>query len=577
MHKRGELCRPTAATSIVPRCGPVATDLRSGGRRAWPGLEMVKRHSLLRSMLSVSGGTFVSRLLGLAREVAIATAFGASAMTDAFWVAFRIPNFLRRLFAEGSFSLAFVPVLTQVKAGEDHDELRDMIARTAGTLSGILMLVTALGVLGADVLARLFAPGSVGDPLKLQVTGDLLRLTFPYLMFVSLTALAGGVLNSFHRFALPALTPVLLNLAMIFAALWLAPLLEVPIMALGWAVLAAGIMQLLLQLPALHGLNLLTLPRWGWRHPQVRRIFQLMIPTLFGSSVAQVNLLLDTIIASFLITGSQTWLAQSDRLLEFPLGIFGVALGTVILPTLSRHHVSTDGAAFARALDWGLRTASLIAVPAMLALFLLAGPLVSTLFQHGQFTPHDVRMATLSLSALALGLPAFALIKVVAPAFYARQDTRTPVRAGVIAMIASMLLNFVFVGLLYLRWGGAGGEGAADGIFAAIAATPGLHMGLALSSALAGYMNLILLWRALARDGIFRAQPGWTRHLLRLAFACTVMVAVLLLALSVWQDWTTWPAWLRIQRLAVLVCAGAAAYVSSLFLAGFRLNDLRAG
>lgn len=537
---------------------------------------MVKRHSLLRSMLSVSGGTFVSRLLGLAREVAIATAFGASAMTDAFWVAFRIPNFLRRLFAEGSFSLAFVPVLTEVKAGEDHAELREMIARTAGTLSGILMLVTALGVLGADVLARLFAPGSVGDPLKLQVTGDLLRLTFPYLMFVSLTALAGGVLNSFHRFALPALTPVLLNLAMIAAALWLAPLLQVPIMALGWAVLAAGIMQLLLQLPALHGLNLLTLPRWGWRHPQVRRIFRLMIPTLFGSSVAQVNLLLDTIIASFLITGSQTWLAQSDRLLEFPLGIFGVALGTVILPTLSRHHVSTDGAAFARALDWGLRTASLIAVPAMFALFLLAGPLLATLFQHGQFTPHDVRMATLSLAALALGLPAFALIKVVAPAFYARQDTRTPVRAGIVAMVASMLLNFVFVGFLYLRWGGS--AAAVDGgMLAAIAATPGLHMGLALSSALAGYLNLALLWRALARAGIFRAQPGWARHLLRLAFACTVMVVVLLLALSVWQDWTAWSAWLRIQRLAVLVCGGALAYVCSLFLAGFRLTDLRSG
>lgn len=525
-------------------------------------------------MLSVSGGTFVSRLLGLAREVAIATAFGASAMTDAFWVAFRIPNFLRRLFAEGSFSLAFVPVLMQVRASEDHAQLREMVSRTAGTLSGILMLVTALGVLGADVVARLFAPGSVADPNKLQVTADLLRLTFPYLMFVSLTALAGGVLNSFHRFALPALTPVVLNLSMIGGALWLAPRLDVPIMALGWAVLAAGIMQLLLQLPALSGLNLLTLPRWGWRHPQVRRIFTLMIPTLFGSSVAQVNLLLDTIIASFLITGSQTWLAQSDRLLEFPLGIFGVALGTVILPSLARHHVATDRTAFASALDWGLRTAMLIAVPAMFALLLLAGPILATLFQHGQFTAHDVRMATLSLSALALGLPAFALIKVVAPAFYARQDTRTPVRAGVAAMVASMVLNFVFVAVLYTYWGTERPVGT--GILEAIATIPGLHMGLALSSALAGYLNLILLWRALARDGIFQRHPGWGRHVLRLAFACAVMIAVLLVGLSVWSDWTSWSPWLRIQRLAVLVVAGAASYVLSMALAGFRMTDLRA-
>ena len=393
-----------------------------------------RRPSLLRSTLTFSGGTFVSRVLGLVREQAIAYAFGANAATDAFWVAFRIPNFLRRLFAEGSFSVAFVPVFTEVKETRSHEDLKQLVARTAGTLGGVLLVVTAIGVVGAGWVARGFAPGSIDEPVKLGLTTDLLRVTFPFLLFVSLTALAGGVLNSFHKFELPALTPVILNFCMIAGALWLAPHLDTPIMALGWAILAAGILQLLVQLPALKSLDLLSLPRWGWNHPDVRRIMRLMVPTLFGSSVAQINLLLDTLIASFLISGSQTWLAQTDRLLEFPLGVFGVALGTVILPSLSRHHVSTDRESFAKALDWGIRTALLISVPAMLALVLLAKPILATLLQHGRFTAHDVDMAALSLSALSFGLPAFALVKVVAPAFYARQDTKTPVRAGIVAI-----------------------------------------------------------------------------------------------------------------------------------------------
>ncbi len=413
---------------------------------------MSPRPSLLRSTLIFSSGTFVSRILGLVREQAIAYAFGANAATDAFWVAFRIPNFLRRLFAEGSFSVAFVPVFTEVKEKRSHEDLKQLVARTAGTLGGVLLVVTALGVLGAGWVARGFAPGSIDEPVKLALTTDLLRITFPFLLFVSLTALAGGVLNSFHRFGLPALTPVILNLCMIAGALWLAPHLDTPIMALGWAIFAAGILQLLVQLPALRALDLLSMPRWGWNHPDVRRIMRLMVPTLFGSSVAQINLLLDTLIASFLIAGSQTWLAQTDRLLEFPLGIFGVALGTVILPSLSRHHVATDREGFAKALDWGLRTALLISVPAMLALVLLAKPILATLLQHGRFTAHDVDMAALSLSALSFGLPAFALVKVVAPAFYARQDTKTPVRAGIVAMIANMVMNIVFVALLFALW-----------------------------------------------------------------------------------------------------------------------------
>ncbi len=534
----------------------------------------MNRPTLLRSMLSFSGGTFVSRILGLVREMVIASVFGVNWMTDAFWVAFRIPNFLRRLFAEGSFSVAFVPVLTEFKETRSHAELKALIARTAGTLGGILLLVTALGMLGAVWVTRGFAPGSIDEPGKFALTTDLLRLMFPFLFFVSLTALAGGVLNSFHRFMLPALTPVVMNVAMIGAAWWLAPHLHVPIVALGWAILAAGIIQLLVQLPALHRLGLLGLPRWGWRHPGVRRVLTLMVPTLFGSSVAQINLLLDTLIASFLITGSQTWLTQTDRLLEFPLGIFGVALGTVILPSLSRHHVTTDHDGFAKALDWGLRTALLIALPAMFALVLLAKPILATLLLHGRFTPHDVDMAALSLSALSFGLPAFALVKVVAPAFYARQDTKTPVRAAVVAMIANMVLNVFFVALLFHLWHAPDDLGG--GWLAAIARVPGLHMALALASALASYLNLAQLWLALRRDGVYVRQPGWTRHLLRLGIACLVMVVVLVAGLQLWPDWTAWSPLTRVLRLGVLVAAGGGAFVLALFAGGFRLRDLRA-
>ncbi|SFN20444.1 putative peptidoglycan lipid II flippase [Dokdonella immobilis] len=534
----------------------------------------VKPPGMLRSMLTFSGGTFVSRILGLVREMAIAWAFGANATTDAFWVAFRIPNFMRRLFAEGSFSVAFVPVMTEFKETRSHAELKELVSRTAGTLGLILLVVTALGVLGAAWVTRGFAPGSIDEPLKFALTTDLLRLTFPFLLFVSLTALAGGILNSFNKFALPALTPVILNICLIAGALWLAPLLEVPIMALGWAILAAGILQLVVQFPALRRLDLLTLPRWGWRHEGVRRILRLMVPTLFGSSVAQINLLLDTLIASFLITGSQTWLAQSDRLLEFPLGIFGVALGTVILPTLSRHHVSTDREGFSKALDWGLRTTLLIAVPAMLALVLLAKPILFTLFQHGAFTARDVEMASLSLSALALGLPAFALVKVVAPAFYARQDTKTPVRAGIIAMVASMLLNVLFIGLLLVLWQVP--ETAAASWWSRLSTVPGLHMGLALASASASYVNLGLLWRALRRDGVFAAEPGWIAHWARLAGACLVMVAVLWAGLALWPDWDDLHVASRVLRLGGLIAAGGFAFVVALFASGFRLRNLRA-
>jgi putative peptidoglycan lipid II flippase len=530
------------------------------------------RPSLLRSTISFTSGTFVSRILGLVREVVFASVFGANAATDAFWVAFRIPNFMRRLFAEGSFSTAFVPALTEMKEKGSEEDLRLMIARVAGTLGAILLVITALGMFFAPEVTAMFAPGSRDEPAKFQLTSDLLRITFPFLLFVSLTAVSGAVLNTFNRFAIPAITPVIMNVCMIAAALWWAPHFHIPVTSMAWAVLISGVLQLLVQLPVLARLGMLSWPRWGWAAPEVKKVMQLMVPTLFGSSVAQVNLLFDTLIASLLITGSQSWLAQSDRLLEFPLGMFGVALGTVILPSLSRHHVNTDHAGFSRALDWGLRTTLLIAVPAMLGLVLLAEPLIATLLQHGEFTSHDTRMAALSLSALSFGLPAFALVKVLAPAFFARQDTRTPVRAGVAAMLANMVLNAAFLALLFALWHQP--QDLSEGWLQALSKVPGLHMALALASALASYLNLWMLWHALRREGVYDREPGWARFFLRLLVACTVMVVLLVLGRWQWQDWTV-GIWTRIWRLMTLVGGGGLAYGAVLFAMGFRVRDLR--
>ena len=534
----------------------------------------MKSPSMFRGLLSFSAMTMVSRVLGLVRDMAINAAFGASGATDAFWVAFRIPNFMRRLFAEGSFSTAFVPVFTQVKETRSHAELKVLMAQVSGTLGGVLLVVTALGIFFAPQVTVLFSPGALAQPEKFALTVDLLRLTFPFLLFVSLTALCGGALNSFHRFGLPALTPVILNLCMIGGALWLSRLVHPPIMAMGWAILFAGIAQLLFLLPALRGLNLLTLPRWGWTHPDVRRIMRLMVPTLFGSSVAQINLLFDTVIASYLVIGSQTWLSQADRFLELPLGVFGVALGTVILPSLSRHFVATDHAGFSRALDWGLRLATLIALPAMFGLLLLAEPLVATIFQHGRWSAHDTEMATLSITALSFGLPAFALVKVLLPAFYARQDTRTPVRAAVASLLTNMVLNVVFVLMLFALWAPPALHEL--GWFDAVARLPGLHMALGLASAVAAYVNLWLLWRWLKVAGVYQLQRGWGRHGLRLGLACAAMIAVLLIGRWWWPDWTQGVSVItRLWHLATLVAVGGGVYVASLLALGLRPRDLR--
>lgn len=508
--------------------------------------------ALLKSTGVVSAMTSLSRVTGFIRDMIYAQLFGAGAGTDAFFVAFRIPNFLRRLFAEGAFSQAFVPVFSEYQTQHSRQELEDLVDQVTGTLGVILLIITALGVVAAPLLILIFAPGFTQDADKYALTVDMLRITFPYLLFISLTALAGGILNSCGRFAIPAVTPVLLNLSMIAAALWIAPYMEKPVMGLAWGVLLAGIIQLGFQIPFLRQVKLLPRPRWGWGAAGVQKVLKLMLPALFGSSVAQVNLLIDTLIASFLVSGSVSWLYYSDRLVEFPLGIFGVALGTVILPRLSRQHASAETIEFSRTLDWALRWALLIGVPATIALMILAVPLLSALFQYGAFDARDVAMSARSLMAFAFGLVAFMLIKVLAPGFYARQDTRSPVKYGIMAMVANTAMVLIFV------W-------------------PLGHAGLALATSLAAFLNAGLLFINLRRRDIYQPQRGWMRFLWQLTAANVAMGALLGFGVGDLASWVNASAGQRLSHLGILIVSGGASYILALLAIGIRPRHLLHG
>ncbi|MFO1421239.1 MAG: murein biosynthesis integral membrane protein MurJ [Candidatus Competibacteraceae bacterium] len=508
--------------------------------------------ALLKSTGIVSAMTSLSRITGFVRDMVYAQMFGAGAGTDAFFVAFRIPNFLRRLFAEGAFSQAFVPVFSEYQTQRSRAELQELVDQVAGTLGAILLLITAVGVVAAPVLILLFAPGFTTDAGKYDLTVEMLRITFPYLLFISLTAFAGGVLNSCGKFAIPAVTPVLLNLTMIAAALWLAPRMEKPVVGLAWGVFIAGVIQLSFQIPFLRQMKLLPRPRWGWAAQGVQQVLKLMLPALFGSSVAQVNLLIDTVLASFLVSGSVSWLYYSDRLVEFPLGIFGVALGTVILPKLSRHHAGAETDDFSNTLDWALRWALLIGVPATVALVILSGPILSALFQHGEFDARDVIMSTRSLMAFALGLVAFMLIKVLAPGFYARQDTRSPVKYGLIAMGANTAMVLMFI------W-------------------PLAHAGLALATSLAAFLNAGLLFYNLRRRDIYRPRAGWMKFLVQLVVANLAMGLVLWFGAGNLEPWLNASARERLWHLVWLVAAGGGAYLLTVLAVGIRPRHLLHG
>lgn len=530
---------------------------------------------LLRSAAVFSSMTFLSRLSGLVRDQVYAHVFGAGGMMDAFFVAFRIPNFMRRLSAEGSFSMAFVPVLAEYKATRSPEEVKALIDRVTGTLAAALLVLTGIVILLAPQIARLIAPNF--DAEQMKVLTDLLRITFPYALFISLASLAGGILNSYQRFAIPALSPVLMNLSMIAAAVGLAPLMNYSVMVLGWGVFAAGVLQLGFQLPSLARLGLLPRPKLDFAHAGVRKILTLMVPTLFGSSVAQFNLLLNTWVAALLISGSVSWLYYSDRLLEFPLGMFGVAIGTVILPHLSSRHAETDPDGYSKGLDWGFRLCLLIGLPACAGLILCAQPLLATLFQYGKFDATDVQMASWSLMAQSVAVPAFLLVKVLAPAFYSRQDTRTPVKAAVVAVLTNALCTLLFfAAMLYGTEPGRQALQATGGdLKLALGQVQGAHALLALAIAVAGWVNALQLAWLLRKAGVYRRQPGWGRFLRQIGVATVAMTLVVLAFRVLWPDWTPWAWWGRGWRLAVMVGAGGALYAGLLWIQGIRPRDLR--
>lgn len=504
--------------------------------------------SLLKSTGVVGAFTLASRLLGFVREVMFATAFGAGAGMDAFLVALKIPNFGRRLFAEGAFSQAFVPVFAGKKEQSSEDELRDLLSVVAGTLGGVLAIVTLVGSLAAPLVLWLFAPGFGSDPGKMALGAELLRWTFPYLLFISMTAMGAGVLNSYGHFAVPAATPIILNLCLIGSALVDSDSVHV----LAYAVFLAGLLQFGFQLPLLARLRMLPRPRWGWRDLRVRQIVRLMVPIMFASSVAQISLLLDTVLASFLGDGSVSWLYYADRLMEFPLGVFSIALATAIVPSLSAQHTSQSPERFSATLDWALRLILLIGTPAAVGLFVLAGPLVTVLFQYGAFGPHDVTMTRWALMAYAFGFMGFSLVKVLIPGFYARQQTREPVRYGVISLISGMALSLLFVGLsLWLQFEAA-------------------HAGLALATSMGAAINAVLLYRRLRQTGVYRPLPGWAGFGVRLFAANAVMIGVLLVAGAPLSAWLAFDTLQRVRALTQLLAMAAAAYFAVLWLAGVR-------
>lgn len=502
---------------------------------------------LFKSTAIVSILTLLSRLLGFVRDMLIARLFGVDVATDAFFVAFKIPNFLRRLFTEGAFAHAFIPVLAEYQAQDDPTAVRQFLGKAAGLWAFVLLALTIVGVLAAPILIILLAPGFDWQGARHELAVQMLQITFPYLLFIALVAFAGGILNAYQQFVVPALTPALLNISMIAAAIWLAPLLDKPVIALAWGVLIAGAAQLLLQIPALLKLGLFPRLQLDFHDAGVKRLFKRIVPAIFSVSVTQINLLLDTLIASFLTVGSVSWLYYSDRLVEFPQGLLGLALGTVILPQLAKHHAQDDPNAFSNSLDWGLRLVLLTGIPATIGLILLAEPMLATMFQYDEFTHTDVQLAGQSLKAYALGLPGFLMIKVLVPGFTARQNMSTPLRYGIVAMVISLAGN--------------------------VLALPLAHAGLALATSLGAAVNALLLLYKLHQERVYQPAQGWWLFLLRVLLASTAMSASLyyLVDVEAWQGWHTSE---RILQLLKFIVIGMVIYATALLITGLRLRHL---
>jgi len=511
--------------------------------------------ALWRSTVIVSAMTMLSRVLGLVRDVVLLNVIGAGKDFDTFVVAFRIPNFFRRLFAEGAFSQAFIPVLTEYKTSRTHAEVQILISRVFGCLATFMTTLTMIAIIAAPVIMYIYAPGFHGDEAKFALATDMFRLTIPYLLFMSLTAFASSILNSYGSFSTPAFAPVLLNIAMIAGALWLTPFMAEPIMALGWAVVIAGILQLAIQIPELWRKNLLIPPKVDFKHEGVDRIMKLMLPALFGVSVTQINLLLNTVWASFMQDGSVSWLYSAERMTELPLGLIGVAIGTVILPSLSTQHTEKNPEKFRGMMDWAAKVIVLVGLPASIALFMLSTPIIQALFERGQFTFEDTQMTALALQCMSGGVIAFMLIKVFAPGFYAQQDTRTPVRVGLMAVAANAILNVIFIGFFKLiHWEAE-------------------HMALALASTGSAMVNAGLLYFYLHQRNIFRFGAHWKKIFMQFMFANVVMIAALAYALS-WYNGDV-SQWMRVLEVLILCVVGVVAYLAALVAAGFRPRHIK--
>jgi putative peptidoglycan lipid II flippase len=506
--------------------------------------------NLLNALAKVGSMTFVSRILGFVRDLLIARVFGAGMLSDAFIVAFKIPNLLRRISAEGAFSQAFVPILAEYKSQRTFDETHQLVDRVATLMGIVLVVVAILGMLAAPFLVMLIAPGFKTDPDKMQLTVDLLRITFPYIFFISLVSMAGGVLNTFNKFTAPAFTPVWLNVAMISAMLFFADRFDEPIKALAWGVFAGGFLQLMFQVPFLKQIGLL--PRFDFNTGDegVWRVLKLMGPAVLGVSVAQISLIINTVFASFLMTGSVSWLYYADRLMEFPTGLLGVALGTILLPSLSKAFSSKDESEYSQLLDWGLRLTFILAAPAAVALAVLATPLVATLFHYGEFTVHDVAMTNKALVAYSFGLLGLILVKILAPGFYARQNIKTPVKIAIFTLVMTQLMNLIFVFGLKLG-----------------------HAGLALSIGLGACINASLLFYNLRKSNTFKPQTGWWSFFMKLILGLIVMGFVLHWAMGDASAWLDYSLWKRLYYLAGLVVVGAVSYFAVLFTLGIRPQD----
>lgn len=511
--------------------------------------------ALWRSTFIVSAMTMLSRVLGLVRDIVLLNVFGAGKDFDTFVVAFRIPNFFRRLFAEGAFSQAFIPVLTEYKTTKTHAEVQILISRVFGCLMTVMSLLTFVAMVAAPAVLYIYAPGFHNDPEKFDLAVDMFRLTIPYLLFMSLTAFASSILNSYGSFSTPAFAPVLLNITMIAGAWWLTPYMAEPIMALGWAVVVAGILQLVIQIPELWRKNLLIPPKIDFKHEGVDRIMKLMLPALFGVSVTQINLLLNTIWASFMQDGSVSWLYSAERMTELPLGLIGVAIGTVILPSLSARHAEQDQSKFRGMIDWAAKVIMLVGVPASIALFMLSTPIIQALFQRGQFTVEDTQMTAMALQCMSAGVISFMLIKVFAPGFYAQQDTKTPVRVGLMAVAANAILNVIFIGFFKLI------DWQAE------------HMALALASSGSALVNAGMLYFYLHKRDIYRFGAHWKKLFLQFALANITMIAALWYALS-WYNGDA-SQWIRILEVVGLCVIGVITYAVGLLITGFKPRDLK--